>query len=268
VDTSGASGGAVNRKRDADMANPAVRLDGVGKVYGSGTTAVTALDDVSLEAAAGSFTAIMGPSGSGKSTFLNCAAGLEHPTSGAVTIDGTALAGMNENTLTRFRRSKVGFVFQSFQLLPYLTVFQNTELPLRLTGGRIDRGRVAEVLADVGLLDRLTNLPAELSGGQQQRVAVARALITRPAVVFADEPTGALDSVSARNVLGLLRYAASELHQTIVMVTHDPVAAAYADSVVFLVDGRIHGRMHHPTAEAVGAELTQLGDRVATAAVQ
>jgi putative ABC transport system ATP-binding protein len=245
----------------------AVRLDAVTKVYGSGTTTVTALDGVSLEVTTGSFTALMGPSGSGKSTFLHCAAGLEHPTSGSVTVAGTSLQDMSDDQLTRFRRTEVGFVFQSFHLLPYLTAYQNTELPLRLASGRIDRARVEEVLAAVALQDRHDHLPAELSGGQQQRVAVARAMVGRPAVIFADEPTGALDSVSAREVLGLLRYAARELGQTIVMVTHDPVAASYADAVVFLVDGAIHGQMRNPTPEAVAAQLTQLGDLVAASAV-
>jgi putative ABC transport system ATP-binding protein len=242
---------------------PALELAGVSMEFGREPNTVTALDDVSLQIRPGSFTAVMGPSGSGKSTFLHCAAGLERPSAGAVAIAGTALAGLRDEQLTRFRRHHVGFVFQSFHLLPYLTAYQNVEMPLRLTGGsrgRIDPDRIRAALAEVGLLERAGHYPAQLSGGQQQRVAVARALITRPAVIFADEPTGALDSSAARELLVLLQSAARARQQTIVMVTHDPVAAAHADAVVFLVDGAIHAQMQHPTAEAVAAQMTRLSD--------
>jgi putative ABC transport system ATP-binding protein len=246
----------------------ALRMDAVGRTHGSGPTAVTALDDVSLDVPAGSFTAVMGPSGSGKSTFLNCAAGLDRPTTGAVTVGGTALAGLDERRLAVWRRDHVGFVFQQFHLLPYLTAAENVELPLRLAGRRIGteaRRRVDDALAAVGLSDRREHLPAQLSGGQQQRVAVARALVTRPQVVFADEPTGALDSTGARRVLDLLDRAVRERGQTVVMVTHDPVAAAHAGTVVLLADGRRHGVLTRPSAEQVAARLARLGEYAAVA---
>ena len=238
-----------------------LQLDGVRKVHGTGASAVTALDGVSLSVPAGTFLAIMGPSGSGKSTLLNCAAGLETPTAGTVALNATSLAGMDDADLTRFRRETVGFVFQNFNLLPYLTAYQNVELPLRLAGtlDRASRRRVVEVLDSVGLAHRMDRLPAQLSGGEQQRVAVARALVTQPSVIFADEPTGALDSASAAQVLTLLRSAAP----TVVMVTHDPVAAAYADVVSFLADGEIVSRMDAPNAEAIARQLTHLGELVA-----
>jgi putative ABC transport system ATP-binding protein len=243
----------------------ALALSGVTKVYGHPGAEVRALDGVDLTLAPGSFTAVMGPSGSGKSTLLNCAAGLDRPTEGAVTVQGLALTGLGEDQLTRFRRRNLGFVFQGLNLLPYLTAHQNVELPLRLAGKRIDRRQVTEMLASVGLAGREHRLPAELSGGQQQRVAIARALITRPAVLFADEPTGALDTVAAREALRLLRAAADQRGQTIVMVTHDPVAASTADEVVFLADGRIVGAMPNPTPDAVAAQLAHLGELVAVA---
>jgi putative ABC transport system ATP-binding protein len=202
----------------------------------------------------------MGPSGSGKSTFLQCAAGLDLPTTGRVYIEGEELAGNSEAVLTKFRRQRVGFVFQQFNLLPTLTVMQNVTLPLRLAGRKIDRRRCREVLGRVGLADRLDHRPAELSGGQQQRVAIARALVTDPRVIFADEPTGALDSRSAREVLELLRESVQVYEQTVVMVTHDPVAASYADSVVFLVDGRLAGGLANPTADAVAERMAHLGE--------
>ncbi len=239
---------------------PALELAGVSMVYGREPNPVAALDGVSLAVAAGSFTAVMGPSGSGKSTFLHCAAGLERPTAGSVTVAGTPLADLGDERLARFRRTGVGFVFQSFHLLPYLTAAQNVELPLRLSSRRGKRGRVEQALAEVGLTDRAQHYPAQLSGGQQQRVAVARALVTEPAVIFADEPTGALDSAGARSLLALLQTAARRHGRTIVMVTHDPVAAAYADSVLFLLDGAIHARMQQPTPEAVAAQMTRLGE--------
>jgi putative ABC transport system ATP-binding protein len=200
----------------------------------------------------------MGPSGSGKSTLLHAASGLDRPTSGSVHLAGTDLAGMSEIKLTRLRRQKVGFIFQAFNLLPALTVEQNITLPARLSGDRADRAWVREVVDRVGLGNRLRHRPAELSGGQQQRVAVARALVMRPEVLFADEPTGALDTRSGRETLLLLRQCVDELAQTVVMVTHDPVAASYADSVLFLADGRIVGTLAAPTAELVAERMTHL----------
>jgi putative ABC transport system ATP-binding protein len=248
---------------EQDPVAAAVRLVGVRKRYGTADNPVTALDGVTLSLPAGTFTAVMGPSGSGKSTFLQCAAGLDQPTEGEVFIDGVPLAGSSETALTKFRRQRIGFVFQQFNLLPSLTVLQNVTLPLRLAGRRIDRAASIEVLERVGLADRLDHRPGELSGGQQQRVAIARALVTRPRAIFADEPTGALDSRSAREVLTLLAEAVHRYDQTVVMVTHDPVAAAYADAVLFLADGRFVGDLEHPSAEAVAERLTHLGDRAA-----
>ncbi|MFC6933709.1 ABC transporter ATP-binding protein [Actinomadura yumaensis] len=236
-----------------------VRLESVRKVYGGGKNAVVALDGVSVGLRKGSFTAVMGPSGSGKSTFLQCAAGLDRPTSGAVVLDGVRLASLGENRLTRLRRERIGFVFQSFNLLPALTVRDNVGLPLRLAGRRPDRAAVEEVLERVGLGGRLRSRPGELSGGQQQRVAIARALITRPAVIFGDEPTGALDTATAREVLALLREAVEGAGQTVVMVTHDPVAAAHADRVLFLADGRVDGEILRPSVERVAERMTRLG---------
>ncbi|WP_034519579.1 ABC transporter ATP-binding protein [Actinomadura rifamycini] len=246
----------------AERSGEALRLEGVRKVYGTGDGRVAALDGVSLSLPAGSFTAVMGPSGSGKSTLLQCAAGLDRPTEGRVLVDGAELAGETEAALTRFRRERIGFVFQHFNLLPALTVMQNVTLPLKLAGRPVDRGAAADVLRRVGLGDRLGHLPAELSGGQQQRVAIARALVARPRVLFADEPTGALDTRSAREVLALLRETVRADGQTIVMVTHDPVAAACADAVLYLADGRIVGHQPAPTAEAVAERMTHLADEV------
>ncbi|MFG2514918.1 ABC transporter ATP-binding protein [Streptomyces sp. NPDC048584] len=236
--------------RDGD----AVALRRVSRRYG----AVYALDEVSLAFPRGSFTAVMGPSGSGKSTLLQCAAGLDRPTSGSVTVGGTELTGLGERRLTLLLRERVGFVFQSFNLLPALTAEQNVALPLRLAGRRVPRARTREALARVGLGDRARHRPAELSGGQQQRVALARALITRPDVLFADEPTGALDSRTGHEVLTLLRAMVDREGQTVVMVTHDPVAASRADRVVFLVDGRLHGELTGAGADAVAARMTGL----------
>ncbi|MBR8741160.1 ABC transporter ATP-binding protein [Nocardiopsis sp. MG754419] len=242
-----------------DRRSTVVRLRTVGKVYGRRGHRVAALDDVDVGFDRGTFTAVMGPSGSGKSTLLHCAAGLDRVTSGSVHLDGVDLGGLGERRLTLMRRERVGFVFQAFNLLPALTATQNVRLPLELAGRRPSHGRVAEILEQVGLRDRGRHRPAELSGGQQQRVAIARALVTAPAVVFADEPTGALDSRSARSVLGLLRETVRSAGQTIVMVTHDPVAASYADRVVFLADGRLAGELRAPTAEAVAERMTHLG---------
>ncbi|MFE5716317.1 ABC transporter ATP-binding protein [Streptomyces sp. NPDC056501] len=232
----------------------AVRLRGLARHHRD----VRALDGVDLDFAAGTFTAVMGPSGSGKSTLLQCAAGLDRPTSGSVEVGGTALEGLSERRLTLLRRDRIGFVFQSFNLLPSLTAAQNVALPLRLAGRRPSRTEVREALARVGLAGRERRRPGELSGGQQQRVAIARALITRPAVLFGDEPTGALDSTTSREVLAMLRRLVDEDGQTIVMVTHDPVAAARADRVVFLVDGRLAGELAAPTVESVAARMTGL----------
>ncbi|MFE9177044.1 ABC transporter ATP-binding protein [Streptomyces sp. NPDC007126] len=236
----------------------AVRLRSVSRRYGAGDDAVPALDDVSLAFPRGTFTAVMGPSGSGKSTLLQCAAGLDRPTSGSVVVGGTELTGLSERRLTLLRRERVGFVFQAFNLLPSLTAAQNVALPLRLSGRRPARGRVREALRQVGLADRARHRPTELSGGQQQRVALARALITRPEVLFADEPTGALDSRTGREVLALLRGMVDDTGQTVVMVTHDPVAASCADRVVFLVDGHVHGDLATPTATTIATHLTEL----------
>ncbi|MFI7639038.1 ABC transporter ATP-binding protein [Nonomuraea sp. NPDC049400] len=237
----------------------AVRLDAVSKVYGRGQSAVAALREVSVGIPRGTFTAVMGPSGSGKSTFLHCAAGLDVPSSGSVRLGGADLTGMDENALTELRRRRVGFVFQAFNLVSALTVTENITLPLTLAGARVDQAWLDEVVHRVGLGGRTDHRPAQLSGGQQQRVAIARALVTRPEVVFGDEPTGALDTMTARDVLTLLREAVSALGQTVVMVTHDPVAASYADTVLFLADGRIVDAMTGPTAEKVAERMTRLG---------
>ncbi|MFD5265523.1 ABC transporter ATP-binding protein [Streptomyces sp. NPDC058335] len=236
----------------------AVQLTAVRRRYGPVDAGVTALDDVTLALPRGSFTAVMGPSGSGKSTLLQCAAGLDRPDAGSVRIGGTELTGLSERRLTLLRRERIGFVFQAFNLLPALTAEQNVALPLRLAGRRPGRARVREALARVGLADRGGHRPGELSGGQQQRVALARALITRPEVLFGDEPTGALDSTTGREVLALLRGMVDEEGRTVVMVTHDPVAASYADRVVFLVDGRVHGELTGVDAGTVAARMAEL----------
>ncbi|MFI2777981.1 ABC transporter ATP-binding protein [Streptomyces sp. ALB3] len=241
----------------------ALRLVSVSKVYGTGDGAVTALDGVTLSLPSGSFTAVMGPSGSGKSTLLQCAAGLDRPDRGQILVDGEEMSGGSEAALTRFRRDRIGFVFQQYNLLPTLTVEENTSLPLRLAGRKANRERVRAILGQVGLGERLGHLPDELSGGQRQRVAIARALVTRPGVVFADEPTGALDTRSAHDVLSLLRETVRLHGSTVVLVTHDPVAASYADSVLFLADGRLAGHLSAPTAEAVAERMTRLGDGAA-----
>jgi len=245
---------------------PALEVRGVAHTYGVGDAAVRALRGVDLAFPSRTFTAVMGPSGSGKSTLLTCAAGLERPTEGEVLVAGEEVTGWTEGQLTRLRRERIGFVFQAFHLMPYLTAEQNVGLPLRLAGRRVDRTRVRQLLERVGLADKAHSLPAELSGGQQQRVAIARALVTDPAVVLADEPTGALDQTTAQEVLALLRSCVDDLGQTVVMVTHDPVAASYADTVVFLVDGGVAGRMGRPTADAVASQMAHLDDLVMGAA--
>ncbi len=221
------------------------------KRFGMGTSAVDALRGVDVAFEPGSFTAIMGPSGSGKSTLLHILAGLDGPTGGWVEIDGTRLDGLNDRDLTLLRRRSVGFVFQAYNLLPVLTAEENITLPLRIGGERPDREWLETLIEAVGLSDRRTHRPAEMSGGQQQRVAVARALVTRPAVVFGDEPTGNLDSTSSREILELLRRAVDDFGQTIVMVTHDPAAATIADRVVFLADGAVAGIEEHPTIDDI-----------------
>jgi putative ABC transport system ATP-binding protein len=238
-----------------------VRLRDVVKIYGNRRTGVRALDGVTIGFREGSFTAVMGPSGSGKSTFLHCAAGLDRPSSGSVLLAEQELNGLSERKLTELRRERIGFVFQAFNLLPALTVLENVTLPLRLAGRGPKRAAVLDVLARVGLDGKVNRRPSELSGGQQQRVAIARALITRPAVVFGDEPTGALDTGTSREVLGLLRETVRQAGLTVVMVTHDPVAAAYADRVVFLADGRFVGELLDPTVAGVAERMTQLGER-------
>jgi putative ABC transport system ATP-binding protein len=241
--------------------DPPVRLHEVRKTYGRGNGAVTALDGVTVDFPAGTFTAVMGPSGSGKSTLLHCAAGLDQPTSGSVTLVGTPLAGQSETRLTLLRRGHVAFVFQSFNLMPALNVWQNVTLPSLLAGQKPDRVLVGRVIEAVGLGDRVGHRPGELSGGQQQRVAIARALASRARVTFADEPTGALDTHTAADVLALMREL-TRAGQAVVMVTHDPVAASYAYAVIFLVDGRIVAQHLSPRADAVAAKLAELGSWV------
>ncbi|MEV6498575.1 ABC transporter ATP-binding protein [Streptomyces prunicolor] len=244
----------------ATTTRTAARVVDAVKVYGVGDTAVRALHGVSVDFPAGRFTAIMGPSGSGKSTLMHCAAGLDTLTSGAAYIGDTELGSLDDRRLTLLRRDRVGFVFQAFNLVPTLTVAENITLPLDLSGARGDREWIDALVDVVGLRDRLHHRPSELSGGQQQRVAVARAFAGRPEVVFADEPTGNLDSRSGGEVLGLLRRAVQQTDRTVVMVTHDPVAAAHADEVVFLADGRLVDRMDSPTAEKVLDRLKAFED--------
>ncbi|MCP5026257.1 MAG: ABC transporter ATP-binding protein [Actinomycetia bacterium] len=238
----------------------AIEFHDVRRVYGKQSTGVPALDGVTVALAAGSFTAVMGPSGSGKSTFLHCAGGLERPTSGRIVVAGTDITDASEADLTRLRRGDVGFVFQSFNLIDSLSAERNVAMSLRLAGRKPSRREVREVLAHVGLGDRLRHRPRELSGGQQQRVAIARAMVTRPTVLLADEPTGALDSKAAGVVLDMLRAMVDQRDQTIVMVTHDPMAAARADEVLFLSDGRIVDRLDQPSTRAVADRLARLED--------
>ncbi|MFG2698326.1 ABC transporter ATP-binding protein [Kitasatospora sp. NPDC048407] len=239
-------------------AHPAIELRDLWRSHGRGESVVHALRGVDLALPRGSFTAVMGPSGSGKSTFLQCAAGLDRPSSGKVLLGGTELTELDEDRLTELRRSRIGFVFQSFNLLPSLTVRQNVLLPQRLAGGRQDRPRAEELLVRVGLGGFGGRRPGQLSGGQQQRVAIARALITEPEVVFADEPTGALDTRSAQEVLALLRQAVDGTGATVVMVTHDPVAASYADRVLFLSGGAIVDELWRPEPRAVAGRMLSL----------
>ena len=237
----------------------AARAANVSKSYGDGDAAVHALDDVSVGLAAGEFTAIMGPSGSGKSTLLHVLAGLDRPTSGEIYVGDTEITKLKDKALTLLRRDQIGFIFQSFNLLPTLTAAENIVLPIRIAGRKPDAFWVQSIVETVGLTERLSHRPSQLSGGQQQRVAAARALASRPQIVFADEPTGALDSRSGAELLGFLRNAVKELGQTVVMVTHDPVAASYADRVLFLADGKIVDEMTDPTADSVLDYMKHLG---------
>ena len=245
-----AGGGAV----------PAARAQAVSKIYGHDDTTVRALDNVTVEFPSGRFAAVMGPSGSGKSTLMHCLAGLDQVTEGEVWIGDTELSGLSDRQLTLLRRERVGFIFQAFNLLPTLTAAENIELPLAIAGEKPDQGWYDRVIEAVGLRSRLSHRPAEMSGGEQQRVAGARALVSRPTIIFADEPTGNLDSTRSAEMLGFMRRSVDEFGQTIVMVTHDPGAAAYADRVLFLADGRIVDEMTDPTAEKVLDFMKRLGD--------
>jgi putative ABC transport system ATP-binding protein len=238
----------------------AARTQDAVKVYGRGQAEVRALDGVTVSFPAQEFTAIMGPSGSGKSTLLHCLAGLDDLTSGQAFIGAAELSSLGDAALTRLRRDRIGFVFQNFNLLPTLTAIENLTLPLRLAGRKPDPAWLDTVIDTLGLRDRIRHRPAELSGGQQQRVAVGRALVTRPEIIFADEPTGNLDSRAGAEVLGFMRRAVDEMGQTIVMVTHDPIAASYADRIVFLADGRVVDTMLHPSADKVLERMKRFGD--------
>jgi putative ABC transport system ATP-binding protein len=244
---------------DNQQTRLAARAVDLVKVYGQGDTEVRALDGVSVDLPAGQFTAIMGPSGSGKSTLMHCLAGLDRITGGQVLIGDTDISKLHDKQLTLLRRDKVGFIFQAYNLLPTLTAAENIELPIAIAGRKPDRKWLDTVIDAVGLRQRLGHKPAELSGGQQQRVAGARALASRPEIVFADEPTGNLDSQSSAEMLGFMRRSVDEFGQTIVMVTHDPTAAAYSDMVLFLSDGRIVDEMANPTAEKVLDLMKRLG---------
>ncbi|MCX4683399.1 ABC transporter ATP-binding protein [Kitasatospora purpeofusca] len=237
----------------------AARADELYREYGRGTAAVQALRGVSVAFAPGTFTAVMGPSGSGKTTLLHCLAGMDRPTRGTVRWGDAEVSGLPERRLAELRRSRVGFVFQAFNLMPAMTVAQNVELPGRLAGRRPDRRQVLDALARVGLAGRERHRPGQLSGGQQQRVAIARALVSGPEVLFADEPTGALDRSTGHEVLALLRSGVDRDGRTCVMVTHDPVAAGYADRVLMLADGRVVDELERPTAAEVGERLSRLG---------
>ncbi len=237
----------------------AAHTEAISKVYGAGDTLVTALDDVSVSFERGRFTAIMGPSGSGKSTLMHCVAGLDTIDSGRIFIGDIDLSGLNDKQLTRLRRDTIGFVFQAFNLVPTLTALENITLPMDLAGHAPDQAWLDTIVATVGLGDRLSHRPSELSGGQQQRVAVARALASRPAIIFADEPTGNLDSRSGSEILEFMRTAVDRFSQTIVMVTHDPLAASYADRVIFLVDGRVVDELRSPTADSVSDRMKRFG---------
>ncbi|PXA76996.1 ABC transporter ATP-binding protein [Auritidibacter sp. NML100628] len=239
---------------------PAVAAKNLSKVYGSENTQVTALHNVSVSFAPGEFTAIMGPSGSGKSTLMHALAGLDTVDSGQIALGGEIITGLNDKQLTILRRSKVGFIFQAFNLVPTLSAEQNILLPLDLAGSTPDRAWFRQIVEVLGLTERLNHKPHQLSGGQQQRVAVARALLTRPDVIFADEPTGALDTATGTEVLTFLQNSARQLGQTIIMVTHDPTAASYADRVILLTDGAVTGEIHRPTTESVLQAMSEMGE--------
>ncbi|MFD9685999.1 ABC transporter ATP-binding protein [Kitasatospora sp. NPDC059146] len=250
---------AADRAAHGEVTGAALSGEGLHREYGRGAAAVRALRGVSVAFAPGTFTAVMGPSGSGKTTLLHCLAGMDRPTRGTVRWGGTEVSGLPERRLAELRRTRVGFVFQAFNLMPAMTVAQNVELPGRLAGNPPERARVREALARVGLAGRERDRPGRLSGGQQQRVAIARALAARPEVLFADEPTGALDRATGRDVLDLLRAGVDEDGRTCVMVTHDPVAAGYADRVLLLADGLLVDELDRPTAAQVGERLSRLG---------
>ncbi|MFE7192465.1 ABC transporter ATP-binding protein [Kitasatospora sp. NPDC057541] len=243
----------------APVSEPAARGEKITKIHGTGDAKVTALDAVDVEIEGGAFTAIMGPSGSGKSTLMHCLAGLDSVDGGRIWIDDIELTALRERELTELRRDRIGFIFQSFNLIPALSALENITLPMAIAGRTPDRAWLNEIVVTFGLTDRLRHRPSELSGGQQQRVACARALAGRPEIVFADEPTGNLDSQAGTEVLRLLRRSVDELEQTVVMVTHDPTAASFADRVVFLADGRVAGELRSPTAEAVLQRMREGG---------
>ena len=238
---------------------PAARAAELGKTYGTGDVAVRALDDVTVQFERGRFTAVMGPSGSGKSTLMHCMAGLDRPTSGRTFVGGQEIGLLDDAGLTELRRDRIGFVFQAFNLVPTLTAAENITLPIDLAGGSTDRAWFDDLVSQLGIADRLSHRPSELSGGQQQRIACARALISRPQLIFADEPTGNLDSNASAEVLTFLRRSVSHQGQSVVMVTHDPLAAVYADRVVFLADGKVVGELLSPSADAVLEQMKQLG---------
>lgn len=240
----------------AHSAHSAARAEGLTKTYGAGDTRVTALDDVTVDFTAGEFTAIMGPSGSGKSTLMHCMAGLDTPTSGSAFLGDTDISGLGDKALTTLRRDRLGFIFQSFNLVPTLTAAENITLPIDIAGDNVDGEWFGEITSRLGLTDRLGHRPSELSGGQQQRVACARALVARPEIIVGDEPTGNLDSNSSAEVLDILRTAVDRDNQTVVIVTHDAKAAAYADRVVFLADGRIVHELRDPDVEQILTTMT------------
>jgi putative ABC transport system ATP-binding protein len=247
----GAHAAPMGSVDEREIGNAIAYADGLSKVYGTGEAAVTALDDVSVTFERGRLTAIMGPSGSGKSTLMHCMAALDAPSSGRVVIDGVELGGLKDRELTRLRRDRLGFVFQAYNLVPTLSARENITLPLDIAGGSLDPEWFDTVIDTVGLRDRLSHRPNQLSGGQQQRVACARALLSRPAIVFADEPTGNLDSHASAEILHFLRTSVDTFGQSVVMVTHEPTAAGYADRVLFLDDGRIVDELQSPTADGV-----------------
>jgi putative ABC transport system ATP-binding protein len=258
-------GGGLNSVQNGSMQSPqlstaAASCRDLVKVYGSGESEVRALDGVSVDFMKGEFTAIMGPSGSGKSTLMHCAAGLDELTSGSVVIDGVDITTLKDADLTKLRRDRIGFIFQSFNLIPTINALENITLPMTLAGRAPDKAWMDNVIRTVGLADRLTHRPSELSGGQQQRVAVARALASQPAIVFADEPTGNLDSRRGAEILSFMRTAVQDLGQTIVMVTHDPIAASYANRVLFLQDGKGVDELRDPNPDTVLARMRRLGD--------